>query len=111
MYIRQQPSSQDSETYQQLKAGDVTADAHPNVFAWYHLVRKFTDAVRGTWGGAAGAAAKGGKTAAPAKKDEKKDEKKPEAKKEEKPADDDMDLFGSDEETEVCIFNKISKII
>ena len=107
MHYRQQPSSQDSETYQQIKSGDVTADAHPNVFAWYHLVRKFTDAVRGTWGGAAAGGAKGGKTAAPAKK---ADEKKPEAKKEEKPADDDdMDLFGSDEETEVIfiIFNRM----
>ena len=34
-------------------------DTHPNAFAWYALVSRFTDAVRGTWTAAAPAQEKG----------------------------------------------------
>lgn len=74
-----------------MKNSPPSAETHPNLFAWYYLVAKFTDNVRSTWA-AAGAPAKGAeKKAAPAKA---------EAKKEEKPKDegDDMDLFGDDTE-------------
>jgi len=70
-----------------MKTATPSAETHPNVFAWFYLVKRFTDTVRATWGGAAA----GGKPAA-----------KPAAsKKEDKPkagGDDDMDLFGEDEE-------------
>ncbi len=86
-----------------MKNTPPTAAAHPNTFAWFVLVGMFTDSVRNTWTGAQPAAAKGAK--APAK-----EAKKEEPKKEEKPAaDDDMDLFGDDDEDEVrfFIFNRL----
>merc|ERR1712153_247268 len=78
----QSPSAADKDAFEALsKAGNISAETHPNVFAWFTLVSKFSDAAKKTWAAAAagGAAKKGGKK---------------EAKKEEK---DDMDdLFGSD---------------
>lgn len=81
-----------------MKAAPPTAGAYPNTFAWFVLAHRFSDAARAGWAGAAPAApAKGGK-AAPAKKEEaapaKKEEPKPAAKAEE----DEMDLFGDDDE-------------
>jgi len=81
------PTAVDRETFEKMKDTIPAAETHPNVFAWFCLVRRFTDAVRGTWAGAAAAG---------------KQEKK--ATKEEKPkaaADDEMDLFGDDEEVDV----------
>jgi hypothetical protein len=75
--------------YNHFKASAPTTAGHPNAFAWFCLVSKFTDAVRATWGAAA--AGKGGKAD---KKGAKKEEKKAETKK----ADDDMDLFGDDDD-------------
>ncbi len=109
---RQQPSAQDRDTYQQLKGTKLTTDANPNVFAWFYLVAKFSDAVTATWGGAAATGGKQEKKAAPAKTEEKpKAEAKPAAEEE-----DDMDLFGDEEETEVkqyhfYIFNKVLKFL
>ena len=84
----QTPSAADKDAFEALsKSGNISAETHPNVFAWFTLVSKFSDAVKKTWtAAAAGGAAKGGKG---------KGGKK-EAKKEEK---DDMDdLFGSDDD-------------
>lgn len=82
-----------------MKASPPTAGAYPNTFAWFVLVHRFSDAARAAWTGPQAAAPKG--------------EKKPAAKKEEAPKveapkvveapkkaddDDDMDLFGDDDE-------------
>ena len=53
----QQPSKEDADEFKGL-AGVPNVDTHPNTFAWYSLVNKFTEAVRGTW--AAGSAAPAG---------------------------------------------------
>ena len=74
------------------------AETHPNTFAWFVLMHRFSEAIRNSWTGAAPAKA-AAKPAAPAKKEEPKKE---EPKKEAAKADDDMDLFGdSDEEDAV----------
>lgn len=83
-----------------MKSASPSAETHPNTFAWFSLVGRFTDAVRGTWGGAA-----------PAKAAAKPAAAKQEAVKQEAPktaaADDDMDLFGDEEPDEVSfIFNR-----
>jgi elongation factor 1-beta len=85
----QSPSAADKDAFEALsKAGNISAETHPNVFAWFTLVSKFSDAAKKTWAAAAaGGAAKGGKG---------KGGKKEAPKKEEK---DDMDdLFGSDDD-------------
>ena len=95
---RQQPTAADKEAWEVVKANVPSAATHPNTFAWFVLVNRFSDAARNSWAAAQAAApAKGGK-AAPAKKEEPKKE---EPKKEAKPADDDMDLFGDDDEDDV----------
>jgi hypothetical protein len=98
---RQQPTAADKEAWEVVKANVPSAATHPNTFAWFVLVNRFSDAARNSWAAAQAAApAKGGK-AAPAKKEEPKKE---EPKKEAKPADDDMDLFGDDDEDDVvCV--------
>ena len=83
----QLPSQADVDAFNALKNESISAATHPHLFAWFNLVSKFTDAVRGTWGAAApakGGKAKGGKK---------------EAKKEE---DDDLDLFGDDNEDDAA---------
>jgi hypothetical protein len=74
--------------------------SHPHTFAWFVLVGRFTDAVRNSWAGAGAAAGKaGGKPAG------KQEAKKEAPKKEEKAGgDDDMDLFGDEEEDEVSYY-------
>ena len=70
---------------------------HPNTFAWWVLVHRFSDAIRNSWAGAQPAAAKGGDkkaTPAPAKKEEAPKKKD----------DDDMDLFGDDDEDDAVSF-------
>ena len=58
----QLPTQADVEAFNDLKSTSISAATHPHLFAWFNLVSKFTDAVRGTWAGAAPAkAAKGGK--------------------------------------------------
>lgn len=98
----QLPTAADREAFEQLKGTIPNVATYPNTFAWFVLVQRFSDAARATWAGAQGApAAKGGKTAAPAKKEEP-------AKKAAKADDDEMDLFGDDDEDDavsiVCFF-------
>jgi hypothetical protein len=103
---RQQPTAADKEAWEVVKANVPSAATHPNTFAWFVLVNRFSDAARNSWAAAQAAApAKGGKAAPAKKEDTKKEEpKKEEPKKEAKPADDDMDLFGSDDEDDaVCL--------
>ena len=85
----QLPSSADREGFESL-SGVPSPATHPNTFAWWCLVAKFTPAVRASWTGAAAAPAKGGakKADAPAKT-----EAKP-AKKD----DDDFDPFADEGE-------------
>jgi hypothetical protein len=93
-----------------VKATPPKAATHPHTFAWYVLINRFADTVRNSWGAAQAAApAKGGK--APAKKEQpKKEEPKKEAVKETKPADDDeMDLFGDDDNDEVSFIYLIGR--
>ena len=55
----QQPSKDDAAEFLGLSGAIPNVDSHPNAFAWYAMVGKFTDAVKSNW--AAGAApAKGG---------------------------------------------------
>jgi hypothetical protein len=80
-----------------LKSTPPSAQTHPHTFAWFILVGRFVESVRATWGAGQAAPAKGEKKAAVAKPEVKKEEpKKEEAKK--PAADDDMDLFGDDDE-------------
>jgi hypothetical protein len=78
-----------------VKSTPPKAESHPNTFAWFVLIQRFSDAARNAWAGATAAAPKGGKAAAAAPA--KKEEPKKEAKKD----DDEMDLFGDDDEDEV----------
>lgn len=87
----QQPTAADREAYEALKNTPPSVASHPNTFAWWVLVHRFSDAIRNSWAGAQPAAAKGGDkkaTPAPAKKEEAPKKKD----------DDDMDLFGDDDE-------------
>ena len=72
-------------------------ETHPAAFGWWVLVSKFAPAVRGAWGAAQDAGkgkADGGK-----QKEGKGKGGKKEAKKEEE---DEMDLFGEDDESEAA---------
>merc|ERR1712127_7669 len=85
------PSAADKDAFEALKSASPSAETHPNVFAWFCLVWKFSEAVRSSWPAAGGAAKGGDKGGKKGAKGGKKEEKK--AK------DDDMDdLFGSDDE-------------
>jgi translation elongation factor EF-1beta len=74
----QQPSAEDRESFEGLNGAIPNPDTHPNAFAWYSLVARFTGDVRGSWTGAAAAGgkggdkAKGGKAAKGGKKEEPK---------------------------------------
>ena len=66
----QQPSKEDAEQFVALGGSAPNVDFHPNAFAWYCMVSRFTEAKRGTWAAAkaapasapvAAAADKGGK--------------------------------------------------
>ena len=52
----QQPSKEDAEQFVAMGDNCPNVDTHPNAFAWYALVSRFTEAVRGTWTAAAAAA-------------------------------------------------------
>ena len=67
----QLPSSADREAFEGCAVPSPAT--HPNTFAWWCLVAKFTPAVRASWTGAAAAPAKGGakKADAPAKTEAK----------------------------------------
>jgi elongation factor 1-beta len=90
----QSPTDADKVAFEAVASANLSAESHPFAFAWFCLVSKFSDDVRNSWTAAAAAGgAKGGKKGG-----------KKEAKKEAKPAaaDDDMDLFGDDNEDDVA---------
>ena len=97
----QLPSGEDREAHKSLD-GVPNPDTHPNTFAWWSLVDRFTDDVKAGWkdSGAATAGGKGGKKGG--KKEEKKEEKKPDASSAAAAADDvEFDPFadtGEDDE-------------
>ena len=83
----QQPTAADRDAYEAIKNTIPNVATHPNTFAWFVLIHRFSDAIRNSWAGAQAAAAKGGdKKAAPAKEAPKKKD------------DDELDLFGDDDE-------------
>ena len=85
----QTPTKEDADAFKAISGTNLSCETHPCTFAWFALVFKFTDEVKGTWP-AAGAGAKG---------KEGGKGKKGKGKKEEKKADEDeMDLFGSDDD-------------
>ena len=53
----QQPSKEDAEQFVALQNSAPSVDTHPNAFAWFTLVSRFTEAVRGSWTAAATPAA------------------------------------------------------
>ena len=55
----QQPSKEDNEQFISLNGQAPNAATHPDAFAWYTLVGRFSDDVRGSWTVAAPAAAAG----------------------------------------------------
>ena len=59
----QQPSKEDAEQFVSMSGKAPSVDTHPNAFAWYALVGRFTDDVRNSWAAAAPAAEKGVSTA------------------------------------------------
>jgi len=98
----QQPTAADREAYEALKNTVPSPATHPNTFAWWVLVHRFSDAIRNSWAGAQPAAAKGGDkkaTPAPAKKEEAPKKKD----------DDDMDLFGDDDEDDAEAKKKLEE--
>ncbi len=82
-----QPSAADREAIEAMPSPPCP-QTHPNTFAWWCLVAKFTPPVRAQWAGA--------KAAAPAK-GAKKEEKKVEKAAEAKPAEEEFDPFADEE--------------
>ena len=98
----QAPTQADVEAFNEVKSLNISPETHPYTFGWFCLIWKFNENVMKSWP-AAGGAAKGGKTQdkKAGKEQPKKEAKKEEPKKEEaKKDDDDLDLFGEDEEDE-----------
>merc|ERR1712084_76358 len=93
----QAPGAADREEFEKINKTP-NPNSHPNAFAWYCLVGKFSDAARGAWaGGAAGGKAGGDDAKGKGGKKDKggKKGKKEEPKKEDEVDED--DLFGSDD--------------
>ena len=86
----QAPTVADKEAFEGMKGQNISAETHPNLFAWFFLTSKFSDAIKKSWpaaGAAAGGKGKGGKG----------------GKKAAKKEDDDMDdLFGDDNEEDAA---------
>ena len=56
----QQPSKEDNEQFTALAGNSPNVATHPNAYAWFMLVGRFSEDVRGSWTVAAAAPAKGG---------------------------------------------------
>ena len=56
----QQPSKEDAEQFSSLGGQAPNVATHPGAFAWYTLVGRFSDDVRGSWTAAAPAQAAAG---------------------------------------------------
>ena len=104
----QLPSGEDRTAWEGLNGEVPSPDTHPNTFAWWALVSRFTADVRSGWkdSGAAAAAGKGGKKGAAKKEAPKKEEKKAAAAED----DDDFDPFaegGDDDEVSDEFFTQL----
>ena len=105
----QQPSKEDNEQFVAMGSNVPNVDTHPNAFAWYALVSRFQESVRGAWAaGSAPAAAAGGKKAgkgkgAPAPK---KEAAKPAAAAAEE---DEFDPFAEDAEADAAAAEAMKK--
>ena len=55
----QQPSKDDAEQFTSLNGNAPNVASHPNAFAWFTLVGRFSEDVRGSWTAAAPAQAAG----------------------------------------------------
>ena len=98
----QQPSAEDCSEWEGLGGSAPNPDTHPNTFAWWALVSRFTDEVRKGWTGAAAAGGKGkGKKE---KEQKKKEEPKAAAAAAAAADDDDFDPFaeGGEEDAEAA---------
>ena len=95
------PTVADKDAFDQIKGGNLYAETHPHVFAWFCLVYKFSDAVKDTWPAAGAAAAGGGKQGKGKQEKQEGGKGKKGGKKEAAPAktEEDLeidDLFGDD---------------
>ena len=54
------PSKEDAERFAALGGNEPNAETHPNTFAWFTLVARFSQGVRESWTEASKAAAGGG---------------------------------------------------
>lgn len=111
----QQPGTADREEFDKLSGQVPNPQTHPNAFAWFVLCSRFNPQIRQTWTGGAGGGAKKEKQEAPKEeakaeggKGKKKDKGKKPAKEQPKEEEDEMDLFGDDnEEDKVSSCSKI----
>ena len=71
----QQPGAADREEFDKLGGQVPVAQTHPNAFAWYGMVSRFSVSVRDSWTGGEASAGKGTNKEAP-KKDSKAEGKK-----------------------------------
>ena len=87
-----------------MKTQNIRPDTHPNVFAWFTLCFKFSDAVRTSWAAGGGGGKGGAKEGAKGKGGDKKGGKGGKKEENKKPAadDDDLDLFGDDDDDEAA---------
>ena len=70
----QLPSADDRDELEALAGAVPSPDTHPNTFAWWVLVSRFSDDVKKTWGAAAGGKKDAGKKGG--KQEKKKEEPK-----------------------------------
>ena len=104
----QQASKEDNEQFVAMSSNLPNVDTHPNAFAWYALVSRFQESVRGGWAaGSAPAAAAGGKKAGKGKgaAAPKKEAAKPAAAAEE----DEFDPFAEDAEADAAAAESMKK--
>jgi elongation factor 1-beta len=98
------PNAEDALLFEQYSSSnsEPSQASHPNLWSWFSLVSLYTAPVKDSW-----------KQVAAKKEEPKKAEKKPEPKKEEpkkaEKKDDDMDLFGDDDEADAAALEAMKK--
>jgi elongation factor 1-beta len=97
------------EQYQNAKT-EPCQEKHLNLWSWYSLVVLYPSKVKETWKAVKPVEKKPAEQKPkPAKKEEKTEEKTEEPKKTEKKADDDLDLFGDDNEEDAKAMAELQK--
>lgn len=100
------PNAEDAALFEQYTSSnsEPSQAAHPNLWSWFSLVSIYTPAVKESWKQVAA------KKEEPKKAEAKKAEpKKAETKKEEPKKDDDIDLFGDDDEGDAAALEAMKK--